>query len=295
MLMLGTESTTPNNVPADSSDLNASSDNNNESKDESQNTDTAQPVVASTSDSKPDDAQKDLNAKDIALPANIDTGNNADDLDIDEDDEPLSELCKKLRANGNGRAKFTNEFHGLKRKHRRERNYPCDKCEFTCKNQGALNKHYLDAHGTLQCEDCGKSFKTVSAHRMHLYEHGEPDEFKKCMDCDKSFPFESQLKAHRKTHLTALQHQCVKCSKWFKNKGECVTVVIPGNVSSATMKQPIQETYEPIKTNTEITLAIFVLSVIMDLISICSLNGIELNLPVHEITNNCKKELGTFV
>ena len=53
---------------------------------------------------------------------------------------------------------------------------------------------------------------------MHEYEHGDKSDFKTCEDCGKSFPFKNQLKVHRKSHLTAKEHQYSKCSKCFKIK-----------------------------------------------------------------------------
>ena len=70
------------------------------------------------------------------------------------------------------------------------------------------------------CSICSKHCKTISAMRMHEYEHGDIHDCNKCVDCGKGFPFASQLKTHRKSHLTALEHQCGKCNKWFKNNGE---------------------------------------------------------------------------
>ena len=75
-------------------------------------------------------------------------------------------------------------------------------------------------HGAFICSICSKKCNTVSAMRMHEYEHGDESKLKKCTDCGKTFPFDSQLKTHRKSHLTALEYQCSKCNKWFKNKGE---------------------------------------------------------------------------
>ena len=67
---------------------------------------------------------------------------------------------------------------------------------------------------------------------MHEYKHRDKDDFKTCVDCGKSFPFEGQLKVYRKSHLTALEHQCSKCNKCFKNKGDAVKhqAVHSGNI-----------------------------------------------------------------
>ena len=118
------------------------------------------------------------------------------------------------------KTEFKSVFHGLKRKYPWDRNFSCTNCDVTCRSQGELNQHFLDTHGAFVCSICDKKCKTISTMHMHKYEHGDRSNFKKCDDCEKSFLFESQLKTHRKIHLTALEHQCTKCSKWFKNKGE---------------------------------------------------------------------------
>ena len=55
---------------------------------------------------------------------------------------------------------------------------------------------------------------------MHLYDHSERAKKNLCEDCDKQFPFPSQLKTHRKVHLTAKEHECQQCFKRYKNSGE---------------------------------------------------------------------------
>ena len=56
--------------------------------------------------------------------------------------------------------------------------------------------------------------------RKHAYEHFDKVDKFKCADCNKAFPFESQLHTHRKVHLSALEHHCICCKKSFKSKGE---------------------------------------------------------------------------
>ena len=176
-----------------------------------------------------------------AIPNLHSDNNNASN--IDSDNEPLSSVQRRIRdetkentpladiqqqlrgkpstsEDTEKRAEFKSVFHGLKCKYPRDRNFPCTKCDVTCKSQGELNQHFLDTHGSFICSVCNKKCNTISAMWMHKYEHGDRSRFKKCADCDKLFPFESQLKTHREVHLTALEHQCTKCGKWFKSKGE---------------------------------------------------------------------------
>ena len=155
-----------------------------------------------------------------------------------DDDIPLSQVQNKLRGNPRssstpastptGKPAFQSVFHGLKRKHQRNCNFQCTDCDTVCKSQGALNQHFLSNHGNLKCSMCDQQCKTISAMRMHEYEHRNKDDFESCEDCGKSFPFESQLKVHRKSHLTALEHQ---------NKGEAVKhqAVHSGNIWNCDM------------------------------------------------------------
>ena len=96
------------------------------------------------------------------------------------------------------------------------------KCRHTANSQKGINLHFKNAHGRLACDTCGKVCNTISALRKHSYEHMDKVKRKPCADCEKSFAFESQLKAHRKVHLNALEHHCIHCTKSFKNKGELV-------------------------------------------------------------------------
>ena len=77
-------------------------------------------------------------------------------------------------------------------------------------------------HGLLKCIKCDKSCLTVSAFHKHMYEHSSYANNFSCADCNKSYPFANQLKNHRKIHLTALEHGCIHCQKWFKSNGELV-------------------------------------------------------------------------
>ena len=173
-----------------STNFSTTSDENSDSADHGHSSDSVKPLSSSanSSDSSSDSSepeQEDQGKNGNNKTAIVDNPNNEPS---DEDDKPLSSLQKKLCAeSANGKAKFKNVFHGLKCKHPRNRNFQCSNCDTTCRSQGALNQHFLEMDGTLQCEECGKQFKTISAIRMHMFKHGERTEFKQCEDCDKSF------------------------------------------------------------------------------------------------------------
>ena len=144
----------------------------------------------------------------------------------DEDNIPLSKVKAALHKNNDAAGKpkgyFKTTQHGLKRPRKRLRNFPCSKCKFTGTSQGELNSHFLDKHGELQCSKCPKKCATISAYRKHQYDHSDLATKYPCADCNKSYAFSSQLKNHRKLHLTALEHGCIHCPKHFKRKGELV-------------------------------------------------------------------------
>ena len=141
-----------------------------------------------------------------------------------ESELPLLKLKDKLNTS-DGQIKlkrkmeFVSKHHGLK-KFKRERNFKCKLCDFCGCSQKELNEHFLSNHGLLTCEVFGKKYNTLSGYRMHLYEHSDKERTKPCEDCGKTFVFESHRKSHRKVHLTALEHMCMKCPKVFKSKGE---------------------------------------------------------------------------
>ena len=135
-----------------------------------------------------------------------------------EDDLPLSQLKDRLNKK-NKKCGLKMTMHGII-KRKRKRKFSCKKCNFAGTSQGEINRHFLNDHGSLSCTICGKQCKTISSMRKHNYEHSEKVGKYSCDDCDKRFPFASQLKLHRKKHLTALEHMCIHCNKWFKNRGE---------------------------------------------------------------------------
>ena len=142
---------------------------------------------------------------------------NADVSDAD-DNLPLSQLKDKLKNKGR-KSGLTTTTHGIVKRKRKQK-FSCKKCKFSGTSQCEINRHFLAEHGLLSCSTCGKKCRTISALRKHNYEHSEKAKKYPCDDCDKGFPFSSQLKLHRKKHLTALEHQCIHCKKWFKNRGE---------------------------------------------------------------------------
>ena len=91
-------------------------------------------------------------------------------------------------------------------------------CGGTFANSTAFIVHHRDTHPPLSCPNCDKVYTNPLSLQKHCYTHIA--DMKKCLDCDRSFPFESQLSDHRKTHLTLKQYMCShpKCQKDFTHK-----------------------------------------------------------------------------
>ena len=138
--------------------------------------------------------------------------------DKSEDELPLSELKNKLSK---GKLYFkTTAYELIKQKWLRV--FKCSSCDKTERSQHKINEHFRENHGPICCGTCSKHFNTVSAMCKHAYEHSEIVNKFPCNDCKKSYQFASQLKTHRKVHLTVLEHHCIKCTKSFKNWREQV-------------------------------------------------------------------------
>ena len=146
------------------------------------------------------------------------------DSDSDEDNKPLSVIKSELEkesidTNRTPKAYFKTTRYELV-KYKRSRVFKCLVCEQTEKTQRLINEHYRENHGKLVCDKCQKICNTVSSLRKHEYSHTDIALKYPCDDCNRAFPFSSQLKSHRKKHLTGLEFHCIKCPKSFKNKGE---------------------------------------------------------------------------
>ena len=60
-------------------------------------------------------------------------------------------------------------------------------------------QHYSTTHPPLHCKHCNKQYSNPLSLQKHVYVHTSGG--KVCGDCKKCFPFASQLREHRRTHL----------------------------------------------------------------------------------------------
>ena len=88
-------------------------------------------------------------------------------------------------------------------------------CRVTKKSYAALNAHYKDTHPKLICAICNKMFALPASLRKHSYTHKATDWT--CRRCGKSYPFQSQLQAHKLSHGRHPENKCIYpgCNKTY--------------------------------------------------------------------------------
>ena len=195
------------NSTVDSTDDSTSNDSNYSNNSKSEDS-----VQAASDSTSPGSTSLDSESSDKEN--SFDSENEVPFAAVKESLQPEPEQPKK------GKAYFKTMHHGLQKPKKRSRKFPCEKCEFTGTSQGELNQHFLENHGQLVCSQCSKNCATISAYCKHLYEHSALAAKYPCTDCNRSFPFASQLKNHRKLHLSVPEHGCIHCDKRFKHSGE---------------------------------------------------------------------------
>ena len=83
-----------------------------------------------------------------------------------------------------------------------------------------LTTHHQTNHNILYCSSCKRAFNNSLSLSRHEYEHKHKD--LQCPKCDRTFTFESQVKAHMLSHHTNPSCLCVhpNCDKAFFNKSD---------------------------------------------------------------------------
>ena len=109
--------------------------------------------------------------------------------------------------------------HGIK-KSKKERTFSCKECDYRSDCIKLLNEHHIDEHDPVPCAECDHVSSTPSSHAQHVYKHKHRDQV--CEECNQSFAFKSELKAHKFSHRTERSFECMspKCNKTFKSDSE---------------------------------------------------------------------------
>ena len=118
---------------------------------------------------------------------------------------------------------FITVTHGL-RKVKKHQKFHCKLCQHMADSQAIANKHYRDTHPPVSCLECKMLFTNPSSLRLHKYMH--LDKKYSCRNCNKFFPFESDLACHRLKHHRHPGFQCNHsqngsvCGKWYFAKSD---------------------------------------------------------------------------
>ena len=102
--------------------------------------------------------------------------------------------------------------HGIK-KSKKECTFSCKECDYRSDCIKLLNEHHIDEHDPVPCAECDHVSSTPSSHARHVYKHKQRDQV--CEECNQSFAFKSELKAHKFSHRTERSFECMasKCNK----------------------------------------------------------------------------------
>ena len=100
------------------------------------------------------------------------------------------------------------------------RKYRCRICSVVLDSVHELTTHHQTNHNILYCSICKRAFNNPLFLSRHEYEHKHKD--LQCPECDRTFMFESQVKAHMFSHRTNLSFFCVhpNCDKAFFNESD---------------------------------------------------------------------------
>ncbi|XP_076171358.1 uncharacterized protein LOC143148673 [Ptiloglossa arizonensis] len=108
----------------------------------------------------------------------------------------------------------------VRRIHKGEKRFTCNiyGCTFQCARKSDLDRHkqlHVEQRNIV-CEQCGKTFTSVSILNDHvLYVHNKERQFI-CEECGKAFKRNSLLKRHKLSHQQYRPFACMQCSTAFK-------------------------------------------------------------------------------
>ncbi|CAK9833283.1 Zinc finger protein 723 [Anthophora retusa] len=108
----------------------------------------------------------------------------------------------------------------IRRIHKGEKRFTCNiyGCTFQCARKSDLDRHkqlHVEQRNII-CEQCGKTFTSVSILNDHvLYIHNKERQFI-CEECGKAFKRNSLLKRHKLSHQQYRPFACMQCTTAFK-------------------------------------------------------------------------------
>ncbi|XP_034382492.1 zinc finger protein 420-like [Cyclopterus lumpus] len=112
--------------------------------------------------------------------------------------------------------------------------FSCPKCSFRHSDDSQVQQHIdkihsveteddepssqplTDEEGRFSCPDCEKSFKFQSLLKAHQRIHTGEQPFL-CSQCGRRFSFKQSLERHRQTHKTGRKYECLICGEFFKS------------------------------------------------------------------------------
>ncbi|XP_035534550.1 zinc finger protein 17-like isoform X1 [Morone saxatilis] len=112
--------------------------------------------------------------------------------------------------------------------------FSCPKCSFHHSEEAQVQQHIdkvhsveaeddklslqplADEEGRFSCPDCEKSFKFQSLLKAHQRIHTGEQPFL-CSQCGRRFSFKQSLERHKQTHKSGRKYECLICGEFFKS------------------------------------------------------------------------------
>ncbi|KAI9583944.1 protein snail [Glossina fuscipes] len=140
--------------------------------------------------------------------------------------------CNKMFSTSIGLTKHQ-QFHCPGSECQREKKqYCCQDCGKTYRTMGALKMHISTHTKPHKCQKCGKAFSRSWLLKGHLRTHTGEKPFE-CSVCPRSFADRSNLRAHQQTHIENKKYACEICRKSFsrmsllnKHSSSCLITVV---------------------------------------------------------------------